>query len=541
MNLKQLRKQKRALEASARAKLAEIKDGVEAEAARKIEDDHKRMVEEIAKLDVRIRAMRPTEEDRAVADDSVDPSDDEDDEDDEDDKDDEEDDGDADGDAKRKRSLSRSHVTELVAIDTQARGMEIDLNLAQAVTRGENPDAMRKRMFAELAKRSSQRGPTGGGSDLRVIRDEREGVAQSMELALIQRVLGSRGNDGIEYKPKDVREKQRLDQHRKQAEQYMNMGLVDIAAACIGYRGRGSYLTARDVDDIMTRAFHSTSDFPSIFQNVLNKSLLARYELALPTYRRLAAQRNFNDFRPHPQVRAGDFPQLLPVSETGEIQYGTSQDSKEVVSVSAFGVVFSISRQMLVNDDLAAMDQILGSAGDTVMVFENTTFFTMFNANPTLVTDSTAVFASGHGNLATAGAVPSIASIGAGRAALRGMKSLSGLYLNIPPRIILTGPTQETAADQMVTSITPTLTTSVNPFSGRLESVSDANITGTSWYLVSDPMRVPCFIYGFLNGSNGPRTRTFEPFGVQGIKISLEHDFGVGAIDYRGVYKDPGS
>jgi hypothetical protein len=42
----------------------------------------------------------------------------------------------------------------------------------------------------------------------------------------------------------------------------------------------------------------------------------------------------------------------------------------------------------------------------------------------------------------------------------------------------------------------------------------------------ADPARVPCFVYGFLNGSNGPRTRTFEPFGVQGIKISLEHDFG---------------
>jgi hypothetical protein len=70
------------------------------------------------------------------------------------------------------------------------------------------------------------------------------------------------------------------------------------------------------------------------------------------------------------------------------------------VSVSPYGVVFSISRQMLVNDDLGAIDQILGSAGTEVQVFENTTFFTMFNSNPTLNQDSTAVFASGHGNLA---------------------------------------------------------------------------------------------------------------------------------------------
>src|ERR1035437_4282499 len=195
---------------------------------------------------------------------------------------------------------------------------------------------------------------------------------------------------------------------------------------------------------------------------------------------------------------------------------------------------------MLVNDDLGAIDQILGSAGDSVLVFENTTFFSMMQVaagGPTLLQDSTAVWAAGHGNLASPGAVPSVASIGSGRQALRGMKSISGLYLNVPPRIILTGPAQETVADQMVTAITPTLTTSVNPFSGRLRSISDANITDNSWYLFTEPGRVPCFMYGFLNGANGPRVRTFEPFGVQGVKISLEHDFGCGAIDYRGAYK----
>ena len=39
-----------------------------------------------------------------------------------------------------------------------------------------------------------------------------------------------------------------------------------------------------------------------------------------------------------------------------------------------YGIVFSISRQMLVNDDLGAIDQIIAGAGDMVLVFENTTF-----------------------------------------------------------------------------------------------------------------------------------------------------------------------
>ena len=86
---------------------------------------------------------------------------------------------------------------------------------------------------------------------------------------------------------------------------------------------------------IIERAFQSTSDFPAIFQNVLNKSLLARYELMTPTYQSIAIERPFNDFRPHPMVRAGDFPSLQPVTETGELKAGASLDSGENVSVKA--------------------------------------------------------------------------------------------------------------------------------------------------------------------------------------------------------------
>jgi hypothetical protein len=320
------------------------------------------------------------------------------------------------------------------------------------------------------------------------------------------------------------------------------MGLVDMAAACINYRGRGNYLTTADALRIFERAFQSTSDFPNIFQNALNKALLSRYTLATPTYREIAAERTFNDFRPHPQIRAGDFPQLMPVLETGELQYGSTTDNGESISVSPYGVIFTISRTMLVNDDLGAIDQILGSAGDMVLVFENVTFYTMFLSNPTLMQDNNQVFSAPHNNLVASGsgAAPSVATIAAARQSLRQMRNISGNLINVPPAIILTGPVQETAADQMVTAITPTLTASVNPFSGRLRSVSDANITDTSWYIATDPARVPTFIYGFLAGSGGPRTRTYEPFGTQGVKISLEHDFGVGAIDYRGFYKNAG-
>lgn len=440
-----------------------------------------------------------------------------------------------DGAARSEPGFSRADFRELAAIERQFRSHGVNIDLDEVIERGERPDELRKRGLIMLSKMTGNGGPKNTAVD--VVRDEREGREDAMTIALTTRILEANRDTRLEYKPKNKQEAAYYARYAEQAEQYMGMGLVELAAECIGYRGR--IITPSKSMDILTRAFQTTTDYPNIFQNALNKSLLARYELAAPTYRELAAERTFNDFRPHPQIRAGEFPVLQPLSETGELKYGATTDSGETISVTPYGVVFSISRTALVNDELGAIDQILGSAGDTVLVFENTTFFTALNANPTLKTDSLAVFHATHTNLAATGADPSIATIGAGRAAIRAQKSLSGLFLNLPPRIILTGPLEETVADQMVTTIAPTLTTSVNPFSGRIRSVSDANIVDKAWYLFGDPARVPSFVYGFLRGVGGPRVRTFEPFGVQGIKISLEHDFGVGAIDYRSVYKSP--
>ena len=44
---------------------------------------------------------------------------------------------------------------------------------------------------------------------------------------------------------------------------------------------------------------------------------------AKPTYRQIAAQRGFHDFRPHGFYRPGDFPAPLQTGEAAEISFGT--------------------------------------------------------------------------------------------------------------------------------------------------------------------------------------------------------------------------
>ncbi|MDS9468206.1 ATP-dependent Clp protease proteolytic subunit [Paracoccus sp. MBLB3053] len=318
------------------------------------------------------------------------------------------------------------------------------------------------------------------------------------------------------------------------AHPYMEMSLVEMAAASVGHRGR--IRSAGDKINVFMEASHSTSDFPAIFQNALNKVLLERYSEFTPTYRAIAKKRNFRDFRPMPLVRSGDFPMLLPVGETGEIKWGSFGESGEAAVIVPYARGLTISRQMMINDDLGAINDMLSSYGETIAHFEERTFYA--GALSAVMSDGNALFHATHGNLASSGGAIDKDTVSAGRAAMRVQESVDGLKLNLSPSILLVGPESETEAEMFVAQITPNATDAVNPFSGKLKPIVTTEIEDGAWYLLSS--RAPCWVYGFLEGQEAPRVRTEEPFGTQGFSMTVEHDFGFGAADHRGGWKNPG-
>ncbi|UFS65282.1 ATP-dependent Clp protease proteolytic subunit [Paracoccus denitrificans] len=348
-----------------------------------------------------------------------------------------------------------------------------------------------------------------------IIRDERSTRRTAMASALHAQITGR-------------------DPSTPAARPYMDMSLVEMAAAAIGHRGK--IRSAGDKVTVFMDASHSTSDFPAIFQNALNKVLLERYSEFQPTYRSISKKKNFRDFRPMPLVRAGDFPMLLPVGETGEIKWGTFGESGETAVIVPYARGLTISRQMMINDDLGAINDLLSSYGETVAHFEERTFYS--GALTAVLSDGNPLFHASRNNLAPAGGEIEADTVSAGRAAMRVQESIDGLKLNLSPSILLVGPENETAAEMFVAQITPTATEAVNPFSGKLKPVVTTEIEDGAWYLLSE--RAPCWVYGFLEGQEAPRVRTEEPFGTQGFSMTVEHDFGFGAADFRGGWKNPG-
>jgi hypothetical protein len=320
-----------------------------------------------------------------------------------------------------------------------------------------------------------------------------------------------------------------------QAKPFATHSILEIAAETV--RARGIRVSIGDRDGLVVHAMHSSSDFPYILGNVLNKILLPSYMAAAANYRLIAAQRNFNDFRAHNFVRLGDFPDLLKVDEDGEVKAGTISEGKEAVTMYAYGRRIAFHRQMLINDDLSAFTDMAALAGIRVANFENATVFAVITANsgqgPTM-TDNAKLFSTTHANYTSTGTAVNLpAELGLMRAKMRKQTGLDGVKINLAPKYLLVGPDNETAAEQVTTQTSAQQASNVNKVGPSLTPVVDANISGYGWNLFADPAMAPAIIYGSLPGQTGPRVMTREGWSVEGVEFKVMRDFGTGAIDHR--------
>jgi len=489
--LKKLRAQLKKLESRAASIETRMADGMEPADLARAESQHAELVDDIADMK---RSIEETEAQIRATDDAP-PAD-----------------------TVQSNGTDGTRAAEILSIGTRA-GIDTAV-IEEALRNNVAIDDFRRTAFDAMVSRQ------GGGrtSPIRVERDEMETRRHGIEIAMRAVATGAALSGTESEMAQDFRS------YRDTA---------DFAAAFMNERAMPRSVAERE--RILERAFHVTSDFPAIFSSVINTTLEQSYAVAEPTFRRIARNRSFADFRAHSVVDVSLFPSLELVPESGNITYGTLGENKETVTLFPYAKALSISRQMLVNDRLGAIAQVVGDYGTRIALFEEATFYAMMLSANTKLSDNQVVFHSSHNNLAGSGAAITVASLGAARAAMRKQTGLKDEKLNIVPRILLVSPDKETEADQLVASITANDSVKVNPFSGRLEVVTSAHLEGNAWYLFADPASFANYQWGLLDGYEAPRMRIEEPFGKQGVSISIEHDFGCGATGFRAGYKNPGA
>ena len=333
------------------------------------------------------------------------------------------------------------------------------------------------------------------------------------------------------------------------------LGLQELileAAWANGYTGRNF----RDSRAVMRFAFKpeleagfSTIDIGGILSNVANKFLLEGFFSVERTWRNICATRNVSDFKTVTSYRLIGTDQYEQVAPGGEIKHGTLGNETYSNRADTYGLMLSIDRRDIINDDLGAITTVPRKLGRGSGLKINDVFWATFLAN-------SGFFTAGAGNYLT-GADTALGIDGLSKAEVAFMDQVDsdGKPIGIMPAIVLVPTALSAMGTQLSRSLEIRDTTAstkypiANPHQGKFRVevsryLANARYTGNSnkaWYLLSDPNDLPAIEVAFLNGQESPTIETAEAdFSVLGIQMRGVHDFGCSTQDPRAGVKSKG-
>lgn len=327
------------------------------------------------------------------------------------------------------------------------------------------------------------------------------------------------------------------------ARPYMNLGLVDMARSVLQARGERVGMVSRE--DVITRAMHTTSDSPNLLTATGNRVLASAYEAAPNPLKMLARQATLNDFRAKSTLRISDMPKLAKVNEAGEIKSVSRTESRETYALETYGQIFRLSRKAIIKDDLGAFADYalaMGRAAAETEADQLVQLLAQASGAGPLMSDGKRLFAPEHGNNAGTGAPPTVAALSGARQAMRDQKGLDGRTpINATPKYLLIGSALETVVDQLLAAIYAQTPADVNPFTARLIPMVEPRLPATSWYVFADPAVMPVLEYAHLSSAQGPQIASRQGWVTLGVEFRCVLDFGCGAIDWRGAYRNAGA
>lgn len=303
----------------------------------------------------------------------------------------------------------------------------------------------------------------------------------------------------------------------------------------------------------MAAAFHTTSDFPKILENVIHKTLAAPLQEIRPFWRDIARKGTTSDFKPKKIYKLSEGGNLQLIPEGGTPEHTTFNEQAESVQVEPYGRRVSLTYQMMRNDDLGAFTSIITWMSLASIRLPDQILITLLSGNsgngPDM-DDGVAMFNAAHGNTASAAAL-SYTNV---RAAMKIMREMTGFgpdsaLIEVTPRVLLVpNALYNTAEDITMQEFVPgsdgannqrnMLRNQLRPVgSPRLDAVS-----ATRWWLFADPTLTPAFEVAFLDGAENPRV---DPIHLdnpldRGWQITLP-GIGATAVHYEAAYSNPGS
>lgn len=330
---------------------------------------------------------------------------------------------------------------------------------------------------------------------------------------------------------------------------YCRMKLMDMARMCCEANNINTRMLTND--DIAHRAFNSTSDFPLLLANSLNKSLRAGYEATPNTYMPFVTPRPLSDFKTVSSLQAGPAPALLEIGESGEIKSGTITEGQEQYALLSFGRKIKLTRKLIINDDIGFVSTIPFKMGRKVLDLELDQFWSLITT-PQTMADGKALFHADHKNLGTLTTAPSIATLGEIMELCREQVDIDGVTkIGLIAQYLVVASADEAAARQLTVAVqgsthSPATTATVNPWLGQFTAVVEPRLTVLSGsqphYGFASAAMTPMAEMGYLEGQEtGPITSSYVDNETKGVTFDIIRDVVFHVVDYRGFVKIPGA
>jgi hypothetical protein len=308
----------------------------------------------------------------------------------------------------------------------------------------------------------------------------------------------------------------------------------------------------------------STSDFPLLFGDVLDRQMLASYRETPSVWRSFCRSKTVPDFRDVKRRYLDGGDGTLPaVAELGEYTQVTRSEGEYTYAVSKYGAAFDLSWETLINDDLDQLRDQPVRFGRAARRSEDK-FATSLIAGAS-GPDAT-LFSLAHDNLETAAL--SVAGLTTLLSAFTGQTDAGGepilsadrLTLMIPPALEVTALNianaltlryegDGTVLDTFETAnwLKNRISVVVNPYL----PIVDTTHGDTAYYLFADPnMDRGVVEMGFLRGHEEPEIFMKAPdaqrvgggldamagdFYHDAILYKVRHVMGGGLLDYKGA------
>jgi hypothetical protein len=316
-----------------------------------------------------------------------------------------------------------------------------------------------------------------------------------------------------------------------------SLGEVLLSAAEEGGYTGSRRLTAATLQPILKAAW-ATHSIGGILSATVNKFLLAGFSGVESSWRSISTVRSVNDFKALTSYRLNGGMKFEKVAPGGELKNASVSDESRTISAETYGIMTSVTRNDLINDDLGALTAVPQRIGRGGALKLNDVFWASFQ-------DDSAFFTTGRGNKkATAGAL-SLANLKAIATLFRKLKDPDGNPVAVEPRVLLVPADIELAAAEIMGSSLLVGGSSAAPdrnvLAGRYQVVSTSYLSSAEdYYLLASPADMPVMEVAFLNGVQSPIVETAEAdFNTLGVQMRGYFDFGVAKAEYlAGVKAD---